>query len=129
MTPDSLSQGLGGRLEPVSKVVNTHLLVLADRPTDATKRIQYSPPPTFCGGGIITSEPFVIGLYLGEKKPDDVNEFLKDFIEEMVQIQEAPLRVPDLDTEFDVSISCVICDTPARAYVKKGQRSFWLLWM
>jgi len=24
-----------------------------DRPTDATKRIQYSPPPTFCGGGII----------------------------------------------------------------------------
>ncbi|XP_060557330.1 uncharacterized protein LOC132717789 [Ruditapes philippinarum] len=67
----------------------------------------------------ITSEPFVIGLYLGDKKPVDVNEFLKDFIEEMVQIQEAPLRVPDLDTEFDVSISCVICDTPARAYVKK----------
>jgi len=29
MTPDSLSRGLGGRLEPVSKVVNTHLLVLA----------------------------------------------------------------------------------------------------
>jgi len=24
-----------------------------DRPTNATKRIQYSPPPTFCGGGII----------------------------------------------------------------------------
>jgi len=24
-----------------------------DRPTDATKGIQYSPPPTFCGGGII----------------------------------------------------------------------------
>ena len=23
-----------------------------DRPTDATKRIQYSLPPTFCGGGI-----------------------------------------------------------------------------
>jgi len=38
----------------------------------------------------------------------------------MVQIQEAPLRVPDLDTEFDVSISCVICDTPARAYVKRS---------
>ena len=24
-----------------------------DRPTDAMKRIQYSPPRTFCGGGII----------------------------------------------------------------------------
>ena len=24
-----------------------------DRPTDATKRIQDSPPLTFCGGGII----------------------------------------------------------------------------
>ena len=24
-----------------------------NRPTDGTKRIQYSPPPTFCGGGII----------------------------------------------------------------------------
>jgi len=35
-----------------------------DRPTDATKRIQYSPPPTFCGGGIITynqDQPFVVG--------------------------------------------------------------------
>jgi len=29
MTPDSLSRGLGGRVEHVSKVVNTHLLVLA----------------------------------------------------------------------------------------------------
>ena len=28
---------------------------LTDRPTDATKRIQYSPP-TFCGGGIIIIE-------------------------------------------------------------------------
>ena len=25
-----------------------------DGPTGATKRIQYSPPPTFCGGGIIS---------------------------------------------------------------------------
>jgi len=25
-----------------------------DGRTDATKRIQYSPPPTFCGGGIKT---------------------------------------------------------------------------
>ena len=25
-----------------------------DGPTDATKRIQYSPPPPFWGGGIIT---------------------------------------------------------------------------
>jgi len=27
---------------------------IGDGRTDATKRIQYSPPPTFCGGGIMT---------------------------------------------------------------------------
>ena len=34
-----------------------------DRPTDATKRIQYSPPPTFCGGGITTDNYTVKSAY------------------------------------------------------------------
>ena len=36
---------------PISKGVIERTRI-GDGPTDATKRIQYSLPPTFCGGGI-----------------------------------------------------------------------------
>jgi len=31
---------------------------IGDGQTDGTKQIQYSPPPTFCGGGIIIKHTF-----------------------------------------------------------------------
>lgn len=63
------------------------------------------------------SEPFIIGIFLGDKKPDDINIFLNDFIVELKKLKEAPMLVPNLNTQFQVSVSCMICDTPARAFV------------
>ncbi|XDV25602.1 hypothetical protein PO909_029493 [Leuciscus waleckii] len=60
-------------------------------------------------------EPVVIALYSGEKKPSSAKEFLEDFTKELVYLEkgfcfEGKTLTLKLDT--------VICDTPARAFVK-----------
>lgn len=65
------------------------------------------------------SGPFVIGLFLGEKKPGNVHEFLQDFVDEMNILHETGISVPNTNHSFSVEISAVICDAPARAFVKQ----------
>lgn len=67
----------------------------------------------------IVSKPFVIGLFLGNKKPDDANEFLTEFIDEAKRLQTSGLKVPSTDHIIVLHIDCVICDAPAKSYVKK----------
>ncbi|XP_072748528.1 uncharacterized protein [Anoplolepis gracilipes] len=61
-------------------------------------------------------EPFVIGTYHGYSKPDCPNDFLKDFIKEYISLQEKGLKFNG--KYFTVKIRCVICDSPARSFVK-----------
>ena len=63
-----------------------------------------------------TKEPFVIGLYSGTQKPGDLSAYLEDFVTEMGHLNENGL-VFENET-YHVRISSVICDTPARAFVK-----------
>ena len=67
----------------------------------------------------VLSEPFIIGLFSGDKKPDDIQAYLEDFINEMTSLQENGLFIEEMNVSFQISISCVICDAPARAYVKQ----------
>lgn len=63
------------------------------------------------------SEPFVVGLYCGKKKPVDLNEFLCDFVDDL----KCPL-LQDIEKSSihkDVIVDCFVCDAPARAYIKK----------
>lgn len=60
-------------------------------------------------------EPVVIGLFCGPKKPTEPSEFLRDFSHELKQLQEGfDFGGKKLFMELD----SVICDTPARAFVK-----------
>jgi hypothetical protein len=65
------------------------------------------------------SGPFIIGLYIGDKKPGSVNEFFQSFTDEMTRLHEAGISVPNTNRSFSVEISAVICDTTARAFVKQ----------
>lgn len=73
------------------------------------------------------SKPFVIGLFLGKQKPENVNEFLQSFIEEMQHLQRTGIHVPDTDHFIAVDIMCVVCDTPAKSFVKqvKGHSGYY----
>lgn len=74
-----------------------------------------------------SAEPFIIGIFVGEKKPSDIHSFLRDFVEEMKALEQNGIHIEHLKCDVFVAISCVICDTPARAFVKqvKGHSGYF----
>lgn len=65
--------------------------------------------------GFKLKEPVVIGLFSGTKKPNAPDEFLRDFTDELKQLHEGFFfRGKKVFIELD----SVICDTPARSFVK-----------
>lgn len=73
----------------------------------------------------ISYEPFPVAIYSGSKKPDNLDKFLEDFIVEMNELQQTGLLISD--RLFNVSIKAFVCDTPARAFLKKikGHGAYW----
>ena len=69
-------------------------------------------------------EPFVIGLFYGNSKPVSARDYLKELIAELAMIQQNGLI--HRDRMFSVTLVAVICDTPARAFVKnvKGHSGY-----
>lgn len=65
------------------------------------------------------SKVFIIGVFCGNQKPIDVHEYLEDFVDEMILLERDGLMVEGSDHLFSVELSCLICDAPARAYVKQ----------
>lgn len=61
-------------------------------------------------------KPFVIGIFCGRGKPDPLNIFLRQFVAEVVELNENGFHIDD--KKFQFSIRCFICDAPARSYLK-----------
>ena len=61
-------------------------------------------------------EPFVIGIFSGTAKPTNLRDYLSDFINEFNEISENGITFRD--EYFIIEITSVICDAPARAFVK-----------
>ena len=77
-----------------------------------------------------SSDPFMVGLYCGESKPESLRDlYLEDFIQEMENFQRAPanINVNGKDCPAHITLSCFVCDTPARSYVKqtKGHSGYF----
>ena len=60
--------------------------------------------------------PFVIGIFCGDSKPTSAAEFLKQFVDECYELQSQGFIVDDVHHSF--RISAIICDAPAKAFVK-----------
>lgn len=58
---------------------------------------------------------FVIGIYHGNEKPADANDFLKDFVKEAKEICEKGVHVNGRN--IPCKIEALICDAPAKAFV------------
>uniref|UniRef100_A0A1Y1MKV3 DUF4218 domain-containing protein n=1 Tax=Photinus pyralis TaxID=7054 RepID=A0A1Y1MKV3_PHOPY len=79
-------------------------------------------------GSIVTdfhTEPFLIGVYFGKKKPGNANEYLKQFVDEYLQITENQLII--CGVEVNVKLNALICDTPAKSFVcgTKGHTGYF----
>lgn len=68
-------------------------------------------------------EPVVIGLFSGTKKPSAPDEFLRDFTHELKQMQDG---FNFRGKKLFIVLDSVVCDTPARAFVKntKGHNGY-----
>lgn len=60
--------------------------------------------------------PFVVALYLGDAKPNNSTEFLKEFIDECSHLENDGLEFNSVKYFF--RISCFIADAPARSFLK-----------
>ena len=73
------------------------------------------------------SKPFVVGLFSGNQKPQNVHEYLQSFKAEVTELIQNGIQVSNTGHNFGVEISCFVCDTPARAFVKqtKGHSGYF----
>ena len=61
-------------------------------------------------------DPFVIGLCFGNGKPFSASSYLKPFVLECEKLQDEGLIFNG--THYHFRLSAIICDAPARAFVK-----------
>lgn len=63
------------------------------------------------------STPFLVSLFCGKGKPPVLERFLGPFLSEMTQLMEDGLICEA--SHCDVRLAAVVCDAPARSFVKK----------
>jgi len=62
------------------------------------------------------TKPFCIGVYFGNSKPGSADEFLTPFIGDYNRVRATGVMVHGL--HVTVTISTVVCDAPAKAFIK-----------
>lgn len=67
------------------------------------------------GSLVGSKEVFTIGIYYGQGKPTDVDEFLKPFVQSANELYKNGIEVENKIVSF--KISAFICDAPARAFI------------
>ena len=79
--------------------------------------------PILCSFGSFT--PFIVALYCGVSKPDNISGYLKDFITEYQRLRQNGITY-SLKT-LQVTIKAFVCDAPARAFLKctKNHNSYY----
>ncbi|CAN7942719.1 unnamed protein product, partial [Ixodes hexagonus] len=60
--------------------------------------------------------PFPIGVFSAKKKPQNLDEYLNEFVQEMDEAQTEGIEC--FGKKWRVAIRAVVCDYPARVYVK-----------
>lgn len=64
----------------------------------------------------INREPFIVGLYFGNSKPHSVNNYLRPFVDECIELENSGIIFSGKKYAFRVS--CIVADAPARAFLK-----------
>ena len=80
--------------------------------------------PILCSIYSLNSTPFPIAIFLGKSKPP-LQEYFKDFIRDLNRITTDGITVHD--KKYTFSLRALLCDAPARAYVKqiKGHGGYY----
>lgn len=63
----------------------------------------------------IYTEPFIVKIFYGVKKPNDINVFLKDFVNYLKNVSERGIIY--CGKKVNIVINAFICDTPAKSFI------------
>jgi hypothetical protein len=61
-------------------------------------------------------QPMAIGIFCGDSKPHNVQQYLRPFVEEICPLLQNGIEVNG--KKIIIRIRCFICDSPARAFIK-----------
>ncbi|KAB0790034.1 hypothetical protein PPYR_15646 [Photinus pyralis] len=64
-----------------------------------------------------TSHVFLIGAYHGYSKPTEANDFLREFVDEIIVLINSGLTYEG--KQLHISIYCIVCDAPAKSFITK----------
>ncbi|BHF63234.1 hypothetical protein SprV_0200622600 [Sparganum proliferum] len=67
----------------------------------------------------VVGQPFIVGVFSGPGKPDPLDDFLGDCVGELKDLLASGLRIPHTQNSVKVVLDNVICDTPARCFVRQ----------
>ncbi|BHF82410.1 hypothetical protein SprV_0802554800 [Sparganum proliferum] len=67
----------------------------------------------------VVGQPFVVGVFCGFGNPESLEDFLDDCVSELKGLLTTGLRDPRTESVIKVNLLNVICDTPARCYVRQ----------
>ena len=70
--------------------------------------------PILCS--VNRKKPFIVALFCGNHKPDPVEDYLEDFLHELIHIQQQGINFENVT--YRICVKAFICDAPARAYLK-----------
>ena len=62
------------------------------------------------------ANPFVVAIFCGNQKPQNVNEYLQPFVHELVNLEEQGLETNGL--VYSIRVRCIVADAPARSFIK-----------
>lgn len=85
--------------------------------TNSSKSDFWSILGSICVNSLDYTGPFVIGIHHGKSKPENSNDFLKSFVDEMKALEQDGININEQVTS--ICINAILCDTPARSYVCK----------
>ncbi|KYQ56129.1 hypothetical protein ALC60_04952, partial [Trachymyrmex zeteki] len=75
--------------------------------------------------GQSAKKPLAAGIYHGYSKPDDANQFLTEFINELKHLQDNGFNICNKNVK--IRISKLLCDAPAKSFIlcTKGHTGFY----
>lgn len=61
-------------------------------------------------------KPMVVGLFCGDRKPGSIEEFMRPFVDESIDVLRNGVKVNG--HHIHIRLRCFICDSPARSFLK-----------
>ncbi|CAN7945711.1 unnamed protein product, partial [Ixodes hexagonus] len=124
--PFGLAAGLEELLRGISRLPE-HLILnfnVDGLPLGKSSRNQFWP--ILCEvRNVQNVAPFLVGLFYGQSKPPDVNDFLQDFVQELSELLEEGVCING--TKIALRVGTFICDAPAKSFVLciKGHTGYY----